>query len=410
MYVVVWCSSTPHLAQITSTDGFATLANSTETDLDTIGSGSVAENLTISSGGSTAYYDDQAGNVYSLNVSSGSYTQLTSGESNGYPSLVGAAFPTGTAKKLVALGDSVAAGEGVNYGYAWDSTNNDWAQNGPASPTWTDTTSAMGSNYQSCHQSDQAYDRLLYGNNYKVYNMSCTGAAAMSGVLKSGTANGSSYPAELGGTCSGCASPNTYYDSHNPDVVTLTLGADDVNFAGWVYQCYAGTSACNTSANTTTLNGQLSTEKSNLRLVLNELNRRAGLAGKTVEVIVTNYYNPFPSTYTQCIDTDAGYFHGTWPFVGVTSGEQSWIVSGLNSLNSNISSEVTYAQTNDTHLTVKLADVSGAMSGHTFCSSDPWVYGVSIDYSYFGGSSSPAPMHPTPTGQNAIEKIVASKI
>jgi hypothetical protein len=328
-----------------------------------------------------------------------------------FPAWMPAAFPSSGAKTLVALGDSVAAGEGINFGYYWNGTS--WSQAGTDAPLWVDTTAAMGDNYQSCDQSSLSYDRLLYGQGYKVYSMACTGASAMYGVLGAEPVGSGTVPAQLGGSCTGCASDSNYYDAHNPDIVTLTVGADDINFSSYLNDCYNPTyGTCNTSGNSSTLTSLLSSEKTNLRSLLTELNRRAGIAGKNVEVVVTNYYNPFPSTYTSCIDTSASVLNGTYPGIGITSAEQSWIVSELSSLNSNISSEVTYAQSHDSHLTMKLADISGAMLGHQLCDSNPWVYGPSIDYPSIGGGpgSSPAPFHPTPAGQAAIAAIVASTI
>lgn len=52
------------------------------------------------------------------------------------------------------------------------------------------------------------------------------------------------------------------------------------------------------------------------------------------------------------------------------------------------------------------------MSGHTFCTTDPWVYGPSIDYpdgSHWGVQPYPAPMHPTPEGQLAIYKAIVAQ-
>jgi hypothetical protein len=52
------------------------------------------------------------------------------------------------------------------------------------------------------------------------------------------------------------------------------------------------------------------------------------------------------------------------------------------------------------------------MSGHRFCSADPWVYGPSIDYPHWSNPILPgyaAPMHPTPEGQFAIYKAIVQQ-
>ena len=314
-------------------------------------------------------------------------------------------------KTIVALGDSVAAGEGTDYDFTWSSKVKHWVSNGRQNQIWRNTAMAYGQDYQDCHQSGHAYPDLLSGSTYTVYNMACTGAGGINGVLNSfGNA-----PAQLGGICHGCAAPNTRYDSFNPDVVTLSLGADDIDFKHWVQTCYSPGKACNTATNTNAVNLDLDDAKANLRLVLDELNRRAGLDGKKVLVVATNYYDPYQSKYVKCLDT-SGVSVLKVGIIGITPGEQSWIVSGLDKLNANIAAEVAYAQAHDPHLTVRLADISKVMAtgpGHQFCTANPWVYGPSIDYSAWKhptGSGNPSPMHPTPAGQAAIEGVVAATI
>lgn len=149
---------------------------------------------------------------------------------------------------------------------------------------------------------------------------------------------------------------------------------------------------------------------------LTELDTRAGQDGYSssnkLTVVVTDYYNPYGSSYNQnCIDSGNGLVNP----IGITSGEQSWIVSGLLSLDSNIQLETKVTRSN---LSVKFVDLSGSyggtniMSGHTFCTTDPWVYGPSIDYpdgSHWGVQPYPAPMHPTPEGQLAIYKAIVAQ-
>ena len=321
---------------------------------------------------------------------------------------------------LVALGDSVAAGEGINYGFLWSPSTSQWTWPPRSNPTWTDTTSAKGANYQDCHQTDYAYSRQVQANGYNVYNMACTGASVFqnSGLENGGildNQNLSDGTTQLGGICPSCAPVNTTYDSLNPAVVTLTVGADDINFATWVGKCYQPFyfgAKCGTSDDNALVASQLANQEADLRSALAELDRRAGQdlpSGQKLRVLVTNYYNPFQSSYASCIDTSAGYFSGTYPGIGINSDQQTWLVNGLNSLNGNINSEVGYAQTNDSHLNVSLVDLSTVMAGHQWCTSDPWMYGPSIDYPPIGNTgpgTNPAPFHPTPSGQNAIYQAV----
>lgn len=416
IYYWGYCSPTK-LLYVTSTDGFATAANSTEHVLQGTISTS-GYHLRVSDDGAYVYFDTSAGNLSKVDTSSGTVSALTtSGYFYNSPDPVDATWPNGSTKTIVALGDSVAAGEGINYGFTWNGSG--WDQKGPNTPTWMDTIPALDSDYQVCHQSGHGYPNLVStnGGNYQVYNMACTGASSPDGILGGYTVNGASVPAELGwggssGGCTGCSSASTVFDGHNPDTVLLTVGANDIDFRGWMRTCYSDTAHCDSSTHTSTRNGQLSAEAANLRLVLTELNRWAGTKSKTLKVYVTNYYEPFSTSHTGCIDVNNdGHFPGI--NVSGSGNALSWLMSGLSSLNSNISSEVTYAQTNDGNLSVHLVDLSGVMSGHEFCTDHPWIYGPSIDYPSWedwNGSENPTPFHPTPDGQHAIEGAVSAAL
>lgn len=191
----------------------------------------------------------------------------------------------------------------------------------------------------------------------------------------------------------------------------LLPGAMFIGFSSWVNTCYTGLTTCNTSDNTAELDTDLSAESSYLQTVLTELNRRAGLdlaSGHQLRVLVTDYYKPFSDSHTNCIDV---YNSGYWP--SITTGDDSdlsWLEAGLNDLNYNIDQQVIYAQDNDTHLDVSLVDLSGdyggtdVVSGHELCTSDPWVYGPSINYPSWSDDDpgTPVPLHPTTAGQRAI--------
>jgi hypothetical protein len=332
-------------------------------------------------------------------------------------------------KNLVALGDSVTAAEGIKYGYLWDGSK--WIQTGPVNPDWADTTAAKGDDFEVCHQSEYANSQLLYAQGYTVYNMGCTGAQAIPGILNDYTLSdpddsaADTQSAQLGGSCTECANPSAVFSGHNPDVVLLTVGADDVHFGNWIGACYDPTKPdCDTAANTEELDRQLNGwddggghhngQKDNLLLVLSELNIWAGVHGKTLRVLVTGYYDPYPASVTSsCVDTGAGILQGTWPGVGLKDGEMAWIKNGLLELNGNISTEVAYAQSNMTSLDVSYVSLANAMAGHEYCTADPWVYGPSIDYPPLGSTTpghSPAPFHPTPAGQNKIYSLIKAAL
>jgi hypothetical protein len=52
---------------------------------------------------------------------------------------------------------------------------------------------------------------------------------------------------------------------------------------------------------------------------------------------------------------------------------------------------------------VTVADISGVMQGHEYCTSEPWTYGLSV---LLLNDDSQAPFHPTPSGQAAIAAVL----
>ena len=377
-----------------------------------------AEYPTVSADGSViAYYQLPGDDLWQVSADgTGAPRRLTSGSHVAYvnPAYVTTTWPNAATRNLVGLGDSVAAGEGINYGFAWNGTN--WVQQGLTDPAWTDTTKALGADYQDCHQSGSGYPSLIAANggNYRVFNMACTGATALqnNGLENGGVldreifGDGTSPPAQLGGHCTGCDPPSTIFSGHDPAIVTLTLGADDIDFSNWIITCYNPLlGACNTKTNTSTLTSQLGLEKTDLATVLRQLNDWAQGKSKTLRVLVTTYYNPFNPNETNCID-----YHGPVG-VGITSGELSWLERGLSTLNANIAADVTNAHSADTYLKVTLVNLGGVMAGHEFCSAHPWVYGPSIDFNVSGVlNPNPAPFHPTPAGQHAIYLAVKAAL
>jgi hypothetical protein len=422
--------------------------------------GGSAYEPTVSPNGSTVAYTDNGDSIYTIsssaNKQAGTFLISASGDSE--PAYVLAAWPNANTKTIVALGDSVPAGEGINYGFTWNSSGNSWVQNGPSDPTWADTTKSLGNNYQDCHQSGYGYPSLFAVNsgNYQVYNMACTSASVLSeqdqtsGYTQGGVmsdedfpssaqpVSGQIIPAQLGSSatpaCSGCLSvtPPTQFDANLTNlglggkaVVLLTVGADDVDFSDWIHQCYG--SVCGSSSDTTTLNNELTTEKTDLETALKELNNRAGHDGynssNKLKVVLVDYYNPYGSATSfnsNCIDEG----NGIEPIAGITSTEMTWIIDGLGNLDHNIQQEAQAARTN---LNVKFVDLSGdttqydftgsggtdVMHDHDFCLSDPYAYGPSIDYPWWlngNGQDSPAPMHPTPEGQRAIYQEIVAKV
>lgn len=294
-------------------------------------------------------------------------------------------------RNYVAIGDSVASGSGIEYGWRWttDGTGEgSWVRTGPANPVW-EPANDLSAAVQACLRSRKAYPYLVAAaTGDRLHNPSCSGASAVNGILSLRSfKNGLVGAAQLGSTQTGFAPPSAAYDAHKPDIVTVTVGMDDIGFGEVLEKCYIGAS-CVTAENEQILNQRLARAKTDLVKMLAEIKARGDAAGRLPSVVLTTYYDPFqPDPNTVCKDTYLGLGNG------LGANEITWMRGKLRALNQNIrDSAGSYPKS-------KLVDMQDVMAGHTFCSADPWVYGISIWFRDFGN---PAPFHPTEKGQAAM--------
>lgn len=292
----------------------------------------------------------------------------------------------------VALGDSVASGEGINYGWVYQ--NGNWQQTGPSNPVWEPTTDLTPA-VQDCHRSAQGYPALVAASTgYNVINLSCSGASVTAGVLGNIQFDSKTTgAAQLGTATAGFAPPNASYDAAKPQVVTITIGMDDVGFEDLLTTCY--TQSCGSASDDQALDAKIATFQTNLETMLTEIKNRGTADGYVPWVVLTNYYDPFNDAQIKCGDIDLGFGFG------LSATQITWLESKLQVLNQAIvAASATYPK-------AKIADISNVLAGHQLCSTDPWVYGPSIIYD---DPNSPAPFHPTPSGQQAIASVVTGVI
>lgn len=139
---------------------------------------------------------------------------------------------TGGQLSIVSLGDSIAAGEGIAYGYTYDSAapSPHWV-GGTPDPTWAGT-------YQQCHQTTAAYGSVVaQARHARFTNLACTGATYVNGLTGPWSSPGTPMvPAEFGDWDTK-SNLNPVYDRAAPDVVLVTFGANDVMFENVLVSC-----------------------------------------------------------------------------------------------------------------------------------------------------------------------------
>ncbi len=345
-----------------------------------------------------------------LAIAEGQGTYIAPDGTTGYPYiLVRGRTTTLTGRSIVAIGDSVSAGEGIAEAWEWnpdDDGGGQWEQDGTSFP-WDETFTA-----EYCHQTPQAHPRVLASRtNALLTHLSCTGSSARNGVLADRTDDGDfKAPAQLSASL---ANP---FDAALPDIVTVSLGANDISFSevvrsciephpdvsagwtGWFPEVHVGDADCEFSDED--MDERFDKQTDGLRDVLDNINARGAAAGKVPVIALTQYADPFPLEWTdQCPDLDI-------PLGGVTLSrdEVEFMRGGLQTLNENIA-EIAAEYGNTV-----VVSPPPAYSEHKFCTEDPWTYGASLVFDKgFQGfhegwsvGASKTPFHPTPDGQAAI--------
>jgi len=308
-------------------------------------------------------------------------------------------------KRIVQLGDSIASGEGTLYGYTYDAKKKVWT-GGNVDVKWPPP-------YPDCHVSPDAYGHRVAASFQAPFSQfACTGATFANGIVGPAV-SGSKVrrPPEFGDWTTKKGLNEEYEDAH-PDLVLVTLGADDAQFSDVVENCiknaykysiYLAKEECIPSNPGVTLQKDffdfLPTLRQNYATLVRWINERASyktVGARPPKIVFTTYANPFPDPGTKCNDVNYLY-----------PEQITYLSSLVDQMNATILQSIPTLGSGN----VAVADISNVYrtggQDHLWCSSDPWAYGLSI-YSVYHPSSfnSLAPFHPTPQGQQAITEAV----
>jgi hypothetical protein len=320
----------------------------------------------------------------------GSSSSGTGGGSNG----------SGHQLSIVSLGDSIASGEGIAYGYTYD--------NAPPTPHWVGGTPnpTWAGPYPQCHQTTAAYGNVIaQARRARFINLGCTGSTYVDGITGPWSFPGKpAAPAQFGDWAIK-ANLNPLYDQAAPDVVLVTFGADDVLFKDVLVSCVV---AAVTNPNVCTAQDPGTAVRTNVldqQPVLGQHYRALAAAiqargqaahpSKVPIVVFTSYPNPLPApnanvAFTACPDA-----------AHLNQAQIAYLSSLLQLQLQTLQGAVGGMRG------VAVADVTGALAGHQWCSSDPWAYGASV---LALNPQSGAPVHPTPQGQQAVARIVLNAV
>jgi lysophospholipase L1-like esterase len=308
---------------------------------------------------------------------------------------------------IVQLGDSIASGEGTLYGYTYNPTTRRWT-GGNLDATWPGP-------YPGCHVSSDAYGNVVARTLHARFTtFACTGASYANGITAPEVSAGiltttTLRPAEFGDWGNG-RELNPAYDAARPDLVLITVGADDLQFVPVVKDCVenalahtVGLEALHCTATnpgptvTTDFTANLAGLVPHYQTLVNAIQARGRAAGRVPKIVFTTYHDPLPAGSATC------------PDVALLDPTQiSYLRTLVPELNSTIRTTINALHTRG----VAVADTTDAMvaangTSHRWCSPQPWAYGLSIFTVTDPRSlTSQAPFHPTPDGQRRYAALV----
>ncbi|HVX22322.1 MAG TPA: hypothetical protein VHB02_13305 [Acidimicrobiales bacterium] len=293
---------------------------------------------------------------------------------------------------MVQMGDSIASGEGTLYGYTYTASQQIWT-GGVTSPVWT-------GQYQTCHDSHYAYGQVVATFEGATFTQfACSGATFSNGITAPQVESTRTFRPAQFGTWTTQTDLNATYDKADPDLVTVTLGADDVQFVKIVEGCVENAAfntpptECIPSNPGPTVQqyyfDEITTLKANLASLAEWIEARGQADGKVPKVVFATYADPLPANGTTCPDT--------LDLKGPQLDYMNTLLLQLDQLE---------VQTIQGLGNANLATVTNydAFAGHTWCTADPWAYGLSVLTK--DNFDSKAPFHPTPTGQ----AVLASRV
>lgn len=240
-----------------------------------------------------------------------------------------------------ALGDSVAAGAGLT---------------------------TYGARAAACGRSMSAYPAVLAdaeGLNLK--NYTCSGARVDNLYDETQQRAGYTYGPQI----------RNAFARGTPDIMTITIGANDLRWNQFLYNCYTNDDECGTVVADSALVGLRWDLRRELRVAMQDIAERSN--NTYPEVYVTGYFNPVKPAM-RCTDTE-----------GLSAKEMRWINKQVGLLNTSlrqVANEYSFA----TFVPVSFA-------GHELCSDEPWVQGREAVEN--GGI-----FHPNAKGQQAYARAI----
>lgn len=162
---------------------------------------------------------------------------------------------------------------------------------------------------------------------------------------------------------------DTAFAQGTPALATLTMGANDVQWANFIGLCFSANN-CDTPANTQAVNALIAAMQTKLTAGLQDIRSRSHFLPPLV--VVTGYYQPISEL---CVNP------------ALTTDEVAWLRDRTNEFNNALQTATNQAWF------ARFAPID--FTSHDICSADPWIQRPGVP-------GEPAPFHPNARGQQAM--------
>jgi lysophospholipase L1-like esterase len=248
-------------------------------------------------------------------------------------------------KLYAALGDSVAAGAGL-----------------------ASRTNQTGEDI-ACGRSEQGYPIVLANQLQAKLVFTACGGATTTNVMSGQQVGDLQTPSQL----------DTIFANGKPDLITLTIGANDIQWIQAINMCYSGD--CNTDTASANIDARLTDYKPRLERLLNDITMRSN--NNPPPVVLTGYYSLGSISCLSSIAPEA-----------VTRDEIAWFEAQTKKLEAD-SASVAKEHKNVIYLNLDT-------TGHGVCEAKEkrWVQTI----------GEPAPFHLTAAGEQAFAHVIKTRL
>ncbi|WP_378226949.1 SGNH/GDSL hydrolase family protein [Angustibacter luteus] len=278
------------------------------------------------------------------------------------------------------VGDSYISGEAGRWAGASNASSSRADALGPTA--YYDNASGTAETIPKCHRSASAEAYL--GGGVNGVNLACSGAETATYTDSAGTFKpGLDFYSGSGGRQGQAAALRTFAGSHHVQLVVVSIGGNDFNFAGVVQQCVTDfltspswlPNYCNddssvrtnfTAANVAAVSDKIANALRNVRAAM----RDAGYTDAQWTALVQTYPSPLPkgagNRYPQ-----SGYSRQFTGGCGFWNKDLDWAnTTALPTINSAVASAVTASGLTNT----AVLDLSSAYNGRRLCENTVGLY------------------------------------